>query len=292
MRHAAIIFKRMRPEAAALSTRIKEWLERRGISVFDAENIDNSGVSCTYQKIEIPEKVEAVIVIGGDGTFLSVARFIEDRTVPIIGVNLGGLGFLTEISTENCFIELEKIISGEYEVEERMRLRVAVWRDGKEIFSHRALNDAVIDKGALARIIDLETSIDGRFLTHYRGDGLIISTPTGSTAYNISAGGPIIFPTAQAMIITPICPFTLTNRPIIFPSDVTIQVALSELISDVTLTCDGQVGCILNVTDRVLITAAATPLRLIKAPDVDHFETLRSKLKWGLGLTPVHHVPS
>ncbi len=281
MRHVAIIFKRMRPEAAKLAQELKQWFEKRKIAVFCEENIDNSGVSCLYQKIDIPKTVEAVIVVGGDGTFLSVARFIENRSTPIIGINLGGLGFLTEISADSCFKELEKILGGDFDIEERMRLRVSVMRSGKEVFSHRVLNDAVINKGALARIIDLQTTIDGHFLTHYRGDGLIISTPTGSTAYNISAGGPIVFPTAQAILITPICPFTLTNRPIVLPSHFTINVELAEPASDVTLTCDGQVGCLIHPSDQLCITEASPPLRLIKAPDVDHFEILRTKLKWG-----------
>lgn len=281
MRHVAIIYKRMRPEAAKLAAEIKKWFEKRNITVFCAENIDNSGVTCLFNTIDIPKSVESIIVLGGDGTLLSVARFIENRSTPVIGINLGGLGFLTEISADSCFIELQKILAGDFEIEERMRLRVSVTRDGKEILSHRVLNDAVINKSALARIVDLRTTIDGHLLTHYRGDGLIIATPTGSTAYNISAGGPIVFATAQAIIITPICPFTLTNRPIILPSHVTIQVELAEPASDVTLTCDGQVGCLINSTDQIQITAAATPLRLIKAPDVDPFEILRTKLKWG-----------
>jgi NAD+ kinase len=281
MRHVAIIYKRMRPEAAKLAEDLGQWFVKRNISVLCEENIDNSGVSCLYRKIDIPKSVEMVIVVGGDGTFLSVARFIENRSTPVIGINLGGLGFLTEVSAESCFVEFEKILAGDFEIEERMRLRVSVTREGKEMFSHRVLNDAVINKGALARIVDLQTTIDGRLLTHYRGDGLIISTPTGSTAYNISAGGPIVFPTAHAIIITPICPFTLTNRPIILPAHVTILIELAEPATDVTLTCDGQVGCLINSTDHISITAAATPVRLIKPPDVDHFEVLRTKLKWG-----------
>lgn len=281
MRHVSIIYKRMRPEAARLAHQLKEWFEERNIEVFLRENIDNSGVTCISEKIDIPGTVEAVVVIGGDGTFLSVARFIERRSIPIIGINLGGLGFLTEISAESCFTEMEKILAGNFEIEERMVLRVSVRREGREIFSHRVLNDAVINKGALARIIDLHATINGHFLTHYRGDGLIICTPTGSTAYNISAGGPIIFPTARVIIMTPICPFTLTDRPIVFPADVTIIVQIAEPATDVTLTCDGQVGCLIRDLDQVVITAAATPLRIIKAPGVNHFEILRSKLKWG-----------
>src|SRR5208337_3101029 len=281
MRHVAIIYKRLRPEAARLAQQLKEWFEKRNVEVFLKENIDNSGVSSVYQKIDIPDRVETVVVIGGDGTFLSVARFIERKSIPIIGINLGGLGFLTEISADSCFTELGKILSGDFEIEERMILRVSVRREGREIFNHRVLNDAVINKGALARIIDLHATIDGHFLTHYRGDGLIICTPTGSTAYNISAGGPIIFPTAQVIIMTPICPFTLTNRPIVLPAHVTVVVEIAEPATDVTLTCDGQVGCLLQDIDQISITAAATSLRIIKAPDVDHFEILRSKLKWG-----------
>lgn len=281
MRHVAIIYKRMRPEAARLARQVKEWFEKRNIEVFLQENIDNSGVSCVYRKIDIPNAVEAVVVIGGDGTFLSVARFIERKPIPIIGINFGGLGFLTEISADSCFTELERVLSGEFDIEERLILRVSVRREGKEIFNHRVLNDAVINKGALARIIDLHATIDGHFLTRYHGDGLIICTPTGSTAYNISAGGPIIFPTAKAIILTPICPFTLTNRPIVLPADVTVTIEIGEPATDVTLTCDGQIGCLIQDPDRVVVTAAATPLRIIKAPGVDHFEILRSKLKWG-----------
>jgi NAD+ kinase len=281
MRHVAIIYKRMRPEAARLGCRLKEWFEKRNVEVFLRENIDNSGISCDYEKIDIPSTVETVVVIGGDGTFLSVARFIEQRPIPVIGINLGGLGFLTEISAESCFSELENIISGDFEIEERMVLQVSVRRDGKDIFSHRVLNDAVINKAALARIIDLHATIDGHFLTHYRGDGLIISTPTGSTAYNISAGGPIIFPTARTIILTPICSFTLTNRPIVFPANVTVVVEVAEPATEVTLTCDGQVGCLIRDFDQIIVKAAANPLRMIKAPGVSHFDTLRSKLKWG-----------
>lgn len=281
MRHIAVVYKRMRPEAAKLAQDIKAWLAKRNILVFCMENVDNAGVLCTYQHADLPQETELVIVLGGDGTLLSVARLIETRKTPVIGVNLGGMGFLTEITIDNCYSELEKILAGEYETEERMRLKVLIRRENREIFRHRVLNDAVINKGALARIIDLVTTIDGHFLTHYRGDGLIFSTPTGSTAYNLAAGGPIVFPTAQAIIITPICSFTLTNRPIIFPSHVVIRIELGEPMKDVTLTCDGQVGCLLAPSDQIVITAAANPLRLIKTPAVDHFEILRNKLKWG-----------
>jgi len=283
MHHIAIIYKRSRAEAGKLANELKLWLERYDIEVFCQQNIgDSEGVCCTYQKMDIPETVEVVIVLGGDGTFLSVARFLEDRSTPVVGVNLGGLGFLTEITTENCYHELKEILAGHYELEERMRLKVSIMREGVEIFRQSVLNDAVINKGALARIVDLKTTIDGRYLTYYRSDGLIVATPTGSTAYNLSAGGPIVYPTTRAIVLSPICSFTLTNRPIILPSSVTVQVELGEPTQDVTLTCDGQVGCALAGFDQIIISAAATPLCLIKTPSVDYFEILRTKLKWGL----------
>jgi NAD+ kinase len=281
MHYIALIYKHARTEAAELATHLGAWLEERHIQVFCHENIDTENVRCSYSRIDIPETVDAVVVLGGDGTFLSVARFLENVSTPIVGVNLGGLGFLTEISKTSCIQELEQILNGSFEIEERMRLQVRLQREGESIFLQSVLNDIVISKGALARIMDLDTKIDGRDLTHYRADGLIISTPTGSTAYNLSAGGPIVYPTSSAIILTPICPFTLTNRPIILPPYVTVQVTLSEHIGNVTLTCDGQVGCRLAPLDQLLISIAPNPLRLIKTATIDYFKILRTKLKWG-----------
>lgn len=281
MQHVAIIYKRFRADAKRLAERLSTWFQQQRIAVFCEQNIDDSQFGRDNPKINIPAATDMAIVLGGDGTFLSVARFLEDRHTPIIGVNLGGLGFLTEIGEEDCFHELEQILEGKYEIEERMRLQVFIRRERREVFRQSVVNDVVINKGALARIVDVKISIDGRYLTHYRADGLIVATPTGSTAYNLSAGGPIVYPTAHATILTPICPFTLTNRPIILPSDVVIQVELGERIKDVTLTCDGQVGCRLASSDQIVIAAALNPLRLIKTPAVDYFEILRTKLKWG-----------
>jgi len=281
MQHVAIIYKRFRADAKRLAEELAEWFQQQRIAVFCEQNIDDSQFGQGNPKIDIPAATDMAVVLGGDGTFLSVARFLEDRPTPIIGVNLGGLGFLTEISEEDCFQELEQILAGKYEIEERMRLQVKIQRDRREIFRQSVVNDVVINKGALARIVDVKISIDDRYLTHYRADGLIVATPTGSTAYNLSAGGPIVYPTAHSTILTPICPFTLTNRPIILPSDVSIEVELGERIKDVTLTCDGQVGCQLASSDQIIISAAPNPLRLIKTPAVDYFEILRTKLKWG-----------
>ncbi len=281
MDHVSIIYKRARPEAEELALDLKSWLLERNIQVFCRENIGTTDITFNLPTIEIPEYTKLVIVVGGDGTFLSVARFLEDRTMPIIGINLGGLGFLTEISTANCFRELEQVIEGNYQIEERMRLKVVILRGGNEYFKRCVLNDVVINKGALARIVELKTTIDGRYLTHYRADGLIVATPTGSTAYNLSAGGPIMVPSAGAIILTPICPFTLANRPIILPPHVTLCIEPEAQIQRLTLTCDGQVGCALAPADRIVISADANPVRCIKTPFVDYFEILRSKLKWG-----------
>ena len=281
MHHIAIIYKHARQEAANLAEQLRAWLESHQVEVFIRENIDTSDVRCSYPRIHIPETVEAVVVLGGDGTFLSVARFLQDHSIPVVGVNLGGLGFLTEISAASCFPEIQEILDGHFEIEERMRLQVSIRREGQDIFSQSVLNDVVISKGALARILDLKTTIDGHYLTHYRADGLIVATPTGSTAYNLSAGGPIVYPTTSAIILTPICPFALTNRPIILPPHVTIEVGLSEPVEYVTLTCDGQVGCELTSSDQLLISAAPNPLRLLKTPTVEYFRILRTKLKWG-----------
>jgi NAD+ kinase len=282
MRQVAIIYKRGRTDAWELATALKGWLEKRAFTVTCRQNAEDwSGRQPPTPEGEIGADTEVVIVLGGDGTFLSVARILENRSTPILGVNLGGLGFLTEISRERCFLDLEEILSGRYVVEERLRLQVTVQRGEEEIFRQTVLNDAVINKGALARIVDLRATIDGRYLTSYRADGLIVATPTGSTAYNLSAGGPIVYPTALAIILTPICSFTLTNRPIILPANVRVQVELGERAQDVALTCDGQVGCELQAADQVQVVCAVTPVRLIKAEATDYFEILRTKLKWG-----------
>ncbi len=281
MRHIAIIYKHARPEAARLAEDVRVWLESHQVQVSVQENIDTSEFCRNYSRITIPTTVDAVVVLGGDGTFLSVARSLEDLSIPLVGVNLGGLGFLTEISTGSCFDEIKEILEGHFEIEERVRLQVLIRREGEEVFSQSVLNDVVISKSALARILDLKTTIDGRYLTHYRADGLIVSTPTGSTAYNLSAGGPIVYPTTSAIILTPICPFALTNRPLILPPHVTIQVELTEPATHVTLTCDGQVGCELASSDQLLISVAPNPLRLIRTSSIEYFKILRTKLKWG-----------
>jgi NAD+ kinase len=222
-----------------------------------------------------------IIVLGGDGTLLSVARLVRDYEIPILGVNLGGLGFLTEIPLEELYRVLERVVQGDFITDERVVLSAAVIRRGERMTEFTVLNDAVVNKGALARIIDLETTINGEYLTTFKSDGLIISTPTGSTAYNLSAGGPIVYPSLHCIIITPICPHTLTNRPIMIPDDVEIRATLKTKQQEVILTLDGQQGFILEFEDVVEVRKAEGRILLIKSPYRHYFELLREKLKWG-----------
>ncbi|MDY7038970.1 MAG: NAD(+)/NADH kinase, partial [Thermodesulfobacteriota bacterium] len=219
---------------------------------------------------------------GGDGTLLGAARKIGRYGVPILGVNLGGLGFLTSIPLKKLFPVIEMMLNGQLTVEDRLMLETKVVRENEEICRFQVLNDMVINKGTLARIIDLDVYINNQFLTTFRADGLIISTPTGSTAYNLSAGGPILYPTMANFILTPICPFTLTNRPIILPDSDTIMVKMmKESEERVSLTFDGQKGFDLFHGDMIIIYKSNEKIKLIRSPDQSYFEILRTKLMWG-----------
>jgi len=234
-----------------------------------------------YNKVEIPKLSDIIIVLGGDGTFLGVARLVGDLETPIVGINLGSLGFLTEIQIEEIDSLLEDIIKGNYTVEDRIRLTVHLHRKEERIAQYNVLNDVVINKGALARIIELETFLNDEKLSTFRADGLIISTPTGSTAYNLAAGGPIVSPKLNCMIITPICPFKLSNRPIVIPDSYKIKTFLHSQKGDVFLTLDGQVGISLMEGDRVEVKKADHSLKFIKPKNKSFFHILRTKLKWG-----------
>ncbi len=225
--------------------------------------------------------VDLLIVLGGDGTLLSAVRYLQGERVPILGVNLGGLGFLTEITLEELYPVLERTLEGKIETEKRMKLSATVIRQGKKEGEYTVLNDVVISKTVLARIIHLRNSVNGVYVTTYRGDGVIISTPTGSTAYSLAAGGPIVHPSMDSVLITPICPHTLTNRPLLIPERATVEFTLETEESDVRLTLDGQVSYALLPFDRVVITKAKSHVFFIKSPFKDYFEILRTKLKWG-----------
>jgi NAD+ kinase len=223
-----------------------------------------------------------MVVLGGDGTLISAVRALGAHDVPILGVNLGSLGFLTEITIEELYPTLESWLAGDFRVSERMMLQVTVVRNGVDLETHKVLNDVVINKGALARIIDLETMVDGYNLTTFKADGLIISTPTGSTGYSMSAGGPIVHPAMNCLIITPICPHTLTNRPVLVAEEAQVAIAVKSLEDeDVFLTLDGQVGLELRCGDEVRVNKAHRTATLVSSPNRDYFEILRKKLKWG-----------
>jgi NAD+ kinase len=288
MKRIGIIAKRNKPETVTVVKNLVEWLRPKKIEVYIEEEMGNllSPLSLgpylnPLERKELPNHVEMIIVLGGDGTLLSVARQVWNRDIPILGVNLGGLGFLTEVSLEELQGLLERVIQGDFKTDERDILNAAVIRKGERIVEFTVLNDAVINKGALARIIDLEISIDGEYLTTFQSDGLIISTPTGSTAYNLSAGGPIVYPSLHTLVITPICPHTLTNRPIVIPNDVEVRAWLKSKQQEVILTLDGQQGFPLEFEDVVRVRKAEGRILLIKSPHRNYFELLREKLRWG-----------
>ncbi|OGQ12339.1 MAG: NAD(+) kinase [Deltaproteobacteria bacterium RBG_19FT_COMBO_46_12] len=288
MKRIGIIAKQNKPETIPIARNLVEWFRPKKIEVYMEEGMVKQFhpplVGPHLNSIgreDIPKKVEMIIVLGGDGTLLSVARLMGDHDVPILGVNLGGLGFLTEITLEELYRVLEKVVQGDFITDERVVLNASVIRRGERMAEFIVLNDAVINKGALARIIDLETTINGEYLTTFKSDGLILSTPTGSTAYNLSAGGPIVYPSLHCIIITPICPHTLTNRPIVIPDDVEIRAALKTKQQEVILTLDGQQGFTLEFEDVVEVKKAEGHIFLIKSPYRHYFEVLREKLKWG-----------
>jgi len=277
-----IIYKHNFGPAKRECQRLKEWFTERGITVYTEEMASRAFISQSLEEeTNIPDTVHWVVVLGGDGTLLGAARKIGRYGVPILGINLGGLGFLAEIPLKRLYKDMEMLIAGEMEVESRLMLEASVLRDNEEKCRFSVLNDVVINKGALARIINLRVSIDRRFLTTFRADGLIVSSPTGSTGYNLSAGGPILYPNLEALILTPICPFTLTQRPIILPDTSVIEINMGEDSEEVTLTFDGQVGFDLMDNDGIIIRTSEKKLKLIKSPDQDYFDILRTKLKWG-----------
>jgi NAD+ kinase len=225
--------------------------------------------------------LDMIVVLGGDGTLLSVARLIHAEEIPLFGVNLGSLGFLTGTSLEGLDSALEAIWEGRCPVEERIMLEVSVAKGKRRRGPYLVLNDAVFNKGALARIFELETTVDGCHLTTYRADGLIVATPTGSTAYSLAAGGPIIYPDMEAIVVTPICPHTLTNRSLVVPDRVTVRVRVLSTEDDIHLTLDGQRGLAISARDTVEIRKAGSPTLIVQSHDQDYFSVLRQKLKWG-----------
>ncbi len=271
------------PRAAASVQRLVEWLGGRGVTVTVEKETFALVPSATIQvagKSELPGQVDFLVVLGGDGTLLSMARAVGDLGVPILGVNLGDLGFLTATTLDEMLPAVEAALAGRMAIDERMLLSARLIRGGATVGEYAALNDVVITKSAMSRIISLKVSVEGGHATAYRADGLIVSTPTGSTAYCLSAGGPILFPTMDAIVLVPIASHTLTNRPIVLPATQRIEVTLMT-DQEVMLTIDGQVGVNLRERDTVQIEKAAGRVRLVRFPRTDFFSVLRTKLKWG-----------
>lgn len=281
MKRIGIICKTGRPEPAETLKGLLPWLGEKGVEVFVDKETALSLNMKGYAPAEIPDLAEAVVVFGGDGTMLSVARIVCEKEIPILGVNLGSLGFITEVQRTGVFDAMEAILSGKSAVEERLMLTARVYRHGERIAEYTALNDVVINKGALARIIEMETFVNGMYVTSFRADGLIVSTPTGSTAYNLSAGGPILDPTMECIILTPICPHTLTNRPIVLPARVLVEITMKTSAEDVFLTVDGQIGFSLRQNDVVVVEKSPFRTRLLIPHARNSFQVLRTKLKWG-----------
>jgi NAD+ kinase len=276
-----IVCKRQNERAMALARTV---IERYGESItisLDEDSARSTGYGRFFDLENVADDVDLIIVLGGDGTLLSAARQVRGRDVPILGVNLGSLGFLTEVSLEELPDILPRIITGNYRVSTRTMLDVTVRREGDDVFALSLLNDAVITKDALARIIDIETCVDDQYLTTFRGDGLIVSTPTGSTGYSLAAGGPILHPSLEHAVLTPICPHMLTNRPIILPKDAVIRARLMSTDERVILTLDGQVGFPLEYKDEVIVTKSRFAVNLVRSDTREYFAVLRTKLKWG-----------
>lgn len=260
-----------------------EWLRSRKIAVhMDQETAASiASKEPAYSRAEFPADLDLVVVLGGDGTLLAAARALSGRDVPILAVNLGSLGFLTAVPLEEMYSSLEQVLSGRQEEDCRRLLLVEVVRAGKVASAYPALNDAVINKAAIARILDFEVSVNGQFVSNYKADGMIVSTPTGSTGYSLAAGGPIILPTVQALLITPICSHTLNHRPLVLRDEDTIEVLVHSQKEPVVLTVDGQVGMPILDQDRVVCRRFPHPIRLVRSPAKGYFEILRNKLKWG-----------
>ncbi len=279
-----ILTKPKSPEMKSTLEGVVTWLRERTISVLlDTTSAALLNERGGIQKTQLAGQADVLLVLGGDGTILSAARLAADRSIPILGVNMGGLGFLTEVRLDDLFASLDRVFDNDFVLDERLMLQTHVHRHGETVARGIVLNDVVISKGTLARMIELRISIQGQFVTNLRADGLIIGTPTGSTAYSLSAGGPIINPAVQALILTPISPHTLTHRPLIVPENVEVEVTLTSRDDGAMATLDGQVGIAITQGDTAVIQSTDRRTKLIRFPESHYYEVLREKLKWGDG---------
>ena len=278
-----IISRPRRSNLSVVAPPLLKWLEERGVqALYDEETAGSlTGSPKGKTRQQVADASQLLLVLGGDGTLLAAARLAAARRIPILPINMGSLGFLTSFTLDELYPALEDALGGRFSVSERVMLYVELERGGKVIETQRVLNEAVVNKGALARMIELELSIDGDFVCRYRADGLIVASPTGSTAYSLSAGGPIVHPGVESFIITPICAHMLSDRPLVVRDSSSIQMKLSGNTESVFLTLDGQRGIPLQATDIVRISRSKELLKLIQPPRKSYFEILRNKLKWG-----------
>jgi NAD+ kinase len=288
IKRIGIVLKPHQPDALKTICDLVVWLAERDITLVGGPEIERERIAhqtgCAVPQVESDElaaEVDLMLVLGGDGTMIATARMVGDHEVPVLGVNYGGLGYLAEFRIQELYSALESILSGNYRLDRRVMLAVELRRGEEPPKTSRVLNDVVINKSALARIIEIETYFDRYYVSSFRADGLIVSTPTGSTAYNLSAGGPVIFPSMNAVVITPICPFTLSNRPIVVPDNAEIELLLKTDNEEVALTLDGQVGFEMKVGDRVVIRKSRTTFNIIQPSNRNYFDVLRDKLRWG-----------
>ena len=283
IRNVLVVAKMGAPENTRVAERLAEWLEKLGVRAkFSRRTSQEMGHTRTIPKESIPRNTDLVIVAGGDGTLLSVARTAAPRGIPILGVNLGSLGFLSELQPEELFRNLERVVSGDYTIEERKTLRVRLFRGRRKLREHPALNDVVLAKSTLARMVNLEVSVDGESVAAYTSDGLIVSTATGSTAYSLSAGGPILDPRVRAFIVTPICPHSMAYRPLVVPGTVELRARLRAATDEeVFVTIDGQIGYPLLSGETVVVDEHPATVRLVRVTGRTFFEVLRRKLRWG-----------
>ena len=282
IKKVGIIANVAKEKSSEYTAALREWMLKRGLDVYLEEGIA-AKIGCLpgVEKEKLWAMVDLIVVFGGDGTILRTARLVRGRDVPIVGINLGVFGYLTEVNLDEMYNALELILAGDFQVEKRMMLDVEIQGGGEPFREGTVLNDVVINRGNLSRIVEFETSVDGRYLTTFKADGLIIATPTGSTAYSLAAGGPIVFPELNSILINPICPHTLTNRPLILPEGAVVRVALCALEQGATVTLDGQVSFTVKYGDSVTIRKSRYVTTLVSSPHRGYLEILRTKLGWG-----------
>ena len=272
-----IVVKPGHAQASATAAELAGWLNAHGIEQ-SCETMSADEITAGRTPVM---KADLIVVLGGDGTMISTARLVGDEDTLVLGINYGSLGYLTDFRIEEMFPAVEAIIAGEYAIDRRVMLEAEHWRGEERLATGRILNDVVVNKAALARIIEIDVKLNNLFVNTFRADGLIVSTPTGSTAYNLSAGGPIVYPSMNAVVLTPICPFTLTNRPIVVPDSAAIELTLHHENEGVVLSLDGQTGYPMRAKDRIVIRKSSTTFNLVQPANRNYFDVLRDKLKWG-----------